>query len=443
MTIQKHLKERVRLRMRKTGESYTTARRHVLHQRAAAAPPPATDPTLRRHFPGNVPATTALRVLLTQAGVKNPRTGEPFSEPLLFVLAGGVGMGVFSFAYAKEDWASFFVAGRHLWFDDLAYFREALARFGLKSIVYESSGRKPAEKQLRAALDREAPCVAWVDLALLPHRAMPAAMQGGGYHVVTVYRLQGDEVLIGDLTDEPIPIAATALAAARERIKKQKNRLLSVEPGEGALDLARLVRGGVEACAAGLVEARLGSVKTNFRLDALQVWADRLHGSQDPESWEYRFAAPTNLWRALTGLYEYIESYGTGGGLCRTLFADGLAEAAEALDHAPLGALAKRYAELGTQWTALAEAALPSTVPLFAEARELLTRRAELLHTGGPAEATAEVWSRLGQLQGQARANFPLGEADVAALRRSLQDRVRALHQGEAAAQQALAAAFA
>jgi hypothetical protein len=122
----------------------------------------------------------------------------------------------------------------------------------------------------------------------------------------------------------------------------------------------------------GLVEARMGAMRTNFRLEALKVWADRLHQSKDPESWERIFAAPANLWRALTGVYEYIESYGTGGGLCRTLFADGLAEAAEVLAQEPLLALAKRYAELGAQWTELAEAALPSDVPLLAQARELI-----------------------------------------------------------------------
>src|SRR5262249_51705175 len=119
-----------------------------------------------------------------------------------------------------------------------------------------------------------------------------------------------------------------------------------------------------------------------------------------------------------------------------------LAEAGEALGQAQLLALAKRYAELGTQWTALAEAALPGDVPLFAQARELITRRAELLHAGGPTEAIADVWSQLGGLQARARAQFPLPEAAAAALRAALQARVRALYDGEVAAQRALQAAL-
>jgi hypothetical protein len=442
MTLQKHLKERVRSRMQKTGESYTTARRHVLNQRQGILPPPAANPVLRWHFPGNVPTTTALRILLGHAGVRNPLTSQPFSEALLFVMAGGIGLGMFSFFYEKENHASFYVAGRHSWFDDLAYFRDAIELFGMKPIVQETAGRKSADKQLREALDRGAPCVVWVDMALLPHRAMPAHMQGGGYHVVTAYQLEDDKVLIGDLTDEPIAITADSLAAARDRIKKQKNRLLRVDPWTGTPDLTALVRGGLAACARGLVEARMGAMRTNFRLEALKAWADRLHQSSDLESWERIFAAPANLWRALTGMYQYIESYGTGGGLCRTIFADGLAEAADALAQKQLLALARRYAELGVQWTELAEAALPNDVPLFAQARELIMRRAELLHAGGPAEAIAEVWSQLGELQARASAQFPLPDTAVIELRASLQKRVRALYDGEVAAQQALEAAL-
>src|SRR5262245_58043441 len=113
MTAHKHLKQRVRARMQKTGESYATARRHVLPQATTAG----TDPALHWHFPGNVPATTALRVLLAHAGLRAPHTGEPPSEAMLFGLAGGVGIGVFSFFYEKEGSASFFLAGRHLLHD--------------------------------------------------------------------------------------------------------------------------------------------------------------------------------------------------------------------------------------------------------------------------------------------------------------------------------------
>src|SRR5688572_13414359 len=99
MTAHKHLKQLVRARMQKTGESYAAARRQVIRDGRQ----PNVDPALGSHFPGNVPAATALRVLLAQAGVANPQTREVFSEAMIFGIAGGIGAGVFSFYYEKED----------------------------------------------------------------------------------------------------------------------------------------------------------------------------------------------------------------------------------------------------------------------------------------------------------------------------------------------------
>src|SRR5918996_2349571 len=127
MTTHKHLKQLVRARMMKTGESYATARRHIVRQPAQ----PSADPATQWHFPGNVSATTALRILLAHAGVRAAHDGAPYSEAMLFGIAGGIGIGVFSFFYEKEGFASFYIAGRHLWQDDEQYFRAACTRFGI------------------------------------------------------------------------------------------------------------------------------------------------------------------------------------------------------------------------------------------------------------------------------------------------------------------------
>jgi hypothetical protein len=439
MTQQKHLKRLVRARMEKTGESYATARRQVIRN----APPASGDPATRWHFPGNVPATTALRVLLAHAGVRDPHTGEPFSEPMLFGIAGGIGIGVFSFFYEKANHASFFVAGRHELQDDLGYLKHACERFGLTSSVRESSGAKSAEKHLREALAK-GPCVAWVDMVHLPHRAMPQTHSGGGYHVVTVYKADDATATIGDLTDQPIEIPLANLAEARARIKKQKNRLLSVTGPAKAPDVSTLVRAGLSACVQKLQSPTMKAARGNFQLDALKTWAERLHGSKDKERWERVFAPGANLLRGLTGVHHWIEYYGTGGGLCRPLFADFFTEAAATLKDRRLPDIAQQYSHLGRQWTELADAALPDGVPMFREAKALLARRAELLVSEGPS-ATTEirgVWNRLGELERQATECFPLSDIQCADLRASLKARVLAIHQGEITALAAVADAM-
>jgi len=61
-----------------------------------------------------------------------------------------------------------------------------------------------------------------------------------------------------------------------------------------------------------------------------------MHGSRDEDSWERVFTPGSRLWRGLTSINEYIEHYGTGGGLSRPLFAEFLVEADDALGTEPL-----------------------------------------------------------------------------------------------------------
>ena len=79
MTRQKHLKQLVRSRMEKTGERYATARRHVVRE----TPGTTGKAPEGIHFTGNVPAATALRTLLTAAGVHATHANEPFTEAMV------------------------------------------------------------------------------------------------------------------------------------------------------------------------------------------------------------------------------------------------------------------------------------------------------------------------------------------------------------------------
>ena len=442
MTRQKHLKQLVRARMEKTGERYATARRHIIGET------PSDDVRAARahHLTGNVPATTALRTLLAAAGLRAPHTNEPFTEAMLFGIAGGVGIGMFAFLYEKANFASFYLAGRNDWANDVRYLTRAAERLGVEALVTE--GVKPASHAIAAALAGGDPCIVWLDAAGLPYKAMPAMLSGMASHIVVLYAIDDSTktARIGDLSDAPIEIPSDVLAAARARIKKDKNRVMTVRAGASVPPLGTLVRAGLEACRDGLLGANaIGGSKTNFSLDALRVWGDRLHGSRDKDSWERVFTPGARLWRGLTSINEYVEHYGTGGGLCRPLFAEFLAEAASALGIAGLRALAEQYVDLGHAWSDLADAALPDDVAPMREAKELLARRSELLHSDGPpaTDAVRATWQRLDELATAAEREFPLSDTAIADLRIDLQRRVRAIHAAEVAAHEALAAAIA
>jgi Domain of unknown function (DUF4872)/Butirosin biosynthesis protein H, N-terminal len=448
MTGQKHLKQRIRARMEKTGERYAAARRQIIRQidDASSAPPSASpiSPLTRGHTPGNIPATAALRSLLSHAGVQAPHTQQPFSEAMLFGVAGGIGIGVFAFYYEKADVATFFLSGRHQWHDDQRYLTDALERMGVEPAVQEAGGAKLAAEQLQGALAERGPCVVWVDQGGLPHRAIPERLRGSGYHVITVYQvdLQAGSALIGDLTDEPITIPLEVLAEARGRIRKDRRRILSVV-GAGALPpLAELVRAGLHACQDGLMNPTVPS-PANARLDALRTWADRMEGARGRERWEQMYRPGPNLLRGLSCIHDFIEHYGTGGGLCRPIFADFLREAADALRRSALADLAERYAELGRGWSALADAALPEDVGMLRETRWLLTEKAELHHSGGTTDQIHAVWERLEVIEREAADEFPLSDIAYRELRTQLRGQIAALYEGEVAAQTAIQQALA
>lgn len=435
MTKHKHFKQLVRARMSKTGESYSSARRHILNDSVGQLPRPSHGP----HFAGMIPATTALRIALTNAGMLDPRTKRPFTEATLFGIAGGIGFCICAFVYEKEDHATFYITGRHLVIDDQVYLRAVAKRLGILPIVQETSSEKKGALLLEKMLAEHGPCIAWVDAASLPHRAMPECFRGGGYHIVTVYSVEGDAALIGDMTDEPVSIRMNDLSQARSRIKKFKNRLMHLPPGRKEVDVASAMGDGLRACCDGLDgEGGVPGYTANFSLAALHRWGSQLDDSEMKDCWEKRFTPGKRMWQGLLGIHDFIEHHGTGGGLCRPIFAACLSENADLLGGSQWRSLANRYRELGQQWTELADVALPDKVPLFRIAKKLLTRKAELINSGGSEDEVRAIWRELDQLAAQAAEKFPLSAADASELRQSLKKHVVTLYDDEVAAQKEL-----
>ncbi len=423
MTQQKQLKHLVRERMKESGQRYAAARRAVLHANKSTSSP---------HRPGCVAGATALRVLLAHCG-------RELSEAMTFGLAGGIGIGTFTFCYEKENFASFFVASRHCWHDHTLYLTRACERFGLTSVIKECISPKVAEKQLREMLASHGPCVAWVDMNALPHRGLPSEPGGNVYHLLTVYSASETTAVIGDLSDEPIEMALSDLTNARGRIKKDKYRLLAVAKATKPAELATMTAAALKACHAGLNGGDgPKNFRRNFSLDGLALWADRLTSKKDPERWERIFTPGCRLWNGLLFLHMFTEYYSSSGGLSRPIMADFLLTAGDALKKSALKALGKHYANLGDQWTALADAALPDTVAPLAEAKAQLAKYAEHVNSGGSVEDKSACWSRIKELERQVSIKFPLTDAECAHLRFQLAERVHAIHAAEVAAHRQL-----
>jgi hypothetical protein len=192
-------------------------------------------------------------------------------------------------------------------------------------------------------------------------------------------------------------------------------------------DIPKLVPLGLDACHRGLKKSSGKGAAAMSGLEMLQKWEEQL------ETWETMFPRGHRLWTGLTSIYDFIENYHTGGGLCRPIFAEFLAEAGFA-------SLAKRYAKLGELWTELAMSAIPQHVPAFREVQELCMKRVELRTGGDPGdvEELRRVWERLSAMQKDAAKNFPLSESECAELRATLRGKVSTLREMEFAAREEL-----
>jgi hypothetical protein len=176
MTAHKHLKERIRARMARTGESYTTARRHVLN----ALPPSDYQLTGGVH-----PDTHAIAGVLANRGMLDPSTGRPLSEAMVLGVGGGLGAGYILWEFKAHDLRTLVLGFRNSWQYPDRWAAKTCQRLGVPADVHETGSARRAEEQLRAAVGQGVPVIAWADQQALGYRYLPAWLEGYGGHPVT------------------------------------------------------------------------------------------------------------------------------------------------------------------------------------------------------------------------------------------------------------------
>ncbi|MGP3955836.1 BtrH N-terminal domain-containing protein [Nonomuraea sp. 3N208] len=333
MTDHKHLKRRVRERMAKTGESYTTAHRHV------------TARAERHHHE----SALLWRVL-----------GGGYSEAMLLGLGGGIGFMYFVFEYAGYAPMLTIVAQAH----PEPMISRALDRAGIPYESRQTGSPKVAERHLRAALDAGRQPICQVGRFQLPWRPdlpFPDPVD------VAVTGIIGDTVHVHD--DEPGELPLADFMAAWSEIKKSKHQLIEITgQASGEPDVA----GAIRDTAAKLTGPVLGNnFDVNFGLSGMRKLAAQLADTTGKQGWTRRFG--DNPGPALDRLRDCLEVEYTTPGATRPLYADFLAETG----HAEAAAV---YREAGEQWSRVASAAADGQP--FTELAEVVTEAVRLEESG-------------------------------------------------------------
>jgi hypothetical protein len=379
-----------------------------------------------------------VRNFFAQRGFRAPHTGQPYSEAFLMGVSGGVVMGYFTFLYEGYD-PQCNILTRNT-FDPLD---KMLSRLGVVQYLEQTAKPERAEATLIDTLEGGQPAIVWADLWSLPYNALPRdeGMWGAFPLLVYGYEPQDHAVYIADRAAVSLTVTTAELAAARGRIKKIKNRLLTLDaPVQDKL--ASAVRLGICDTIQLYSEKPPKGSKNNFGLNAYQFWAKMLTQPKQRLSWEKQFPAGLPMYAGLTSAYNFAFLFGKGKeqDAERGLYAAFLEEAALLLDNPALNEAAGQFRAAASAWQELPGYLLPDAIEPFAESRDLMLRKHTLfLERGGAAlEEIQAINSRLHKIHEAMKANFPLTQEEVVAFRERLAEKILAIHDVEAAAVQRL-----
>ncbi len=185
-------------------------------------------PTIANYnqFDGTHWETGTVRNFLAQRGVTAPHTGEPYSEALLMGVSGGLVMGYFTFLYEGYD-PQCNILTRNT-FDPMD---TMLSRLGIVQEIRQTAKADRAISNLVNTLEDGQPAIVWADMWGLPYNALPydEGMWGALPIVVYSYEPKKDIASIADRSRVPLTVSIDELASARGRIKKIKNRVLTLQ----------------------------------------------------------------------------------------------------------------------------------------------------------------------------------------------------------------------
>ncbi len=430
MTAHKKLKERIRARMEKTGESYMTARRNVVGGEG--------------HVPdvGVHPDTSALARVLGDAGIRGP--DGRLSEALLLGIGGGLGAGYILWEFAPETdhrpsphapggRRVVTIGFRNRWQYPERWLDTLLDRVGVEFRRDQTSGMLKARRQLDEAVETGHSVMVEVSVADLPYWHIPPEEAGEWGYPIAIVGADSDRYEVDDRNSGRLTVPVEAMATARGRIPSYKNRMVVVEPAD-ALTADRL-SGAVEAGLADAVE-HLASRSDSFSLPAFSKWA-RMVTSDAGKGWKRVFADRLGLWGALRSTHEAVSDTGILGG--SLLYAEFLDEAGAPVGLPALSEVAERYRHAGDAWDDVGDAALPDGFEPLREAVELSRRRREAVRRGdaGDLEA-AEAAMGLNGLADRFEPGLPLSDSEIDNILESLSGAVHAAYDAEVEAHSAL-----
>lgn len=387
-------------------------------------------------FNGRYWETGSVHNVFAYCGINAPHTGKPYSDAFLMGVSGGVVMGYFSFAYKGYD-----PHARILTRNTFDPFDTMLSRLGVVQHRLHTGKPEKGVQNLIDILEEGVPAIVWADTFSLAYNnpQQDDGMWAMFPIVVYGYDAVADTVWIADRANVPLTTTTDELHQARAKVKKDKFRVLTIEPPQPE-KLVGAVQAGIWDCINLYTEKPPKGTKNNFGLAAFEYWAKLLTQPKQRLSWEKEFPPGRKMFVGLAGIFHDVNVFGKRGYAERDVYADFLEEAAVLLDKPALREAAAHFRTSTQAWEVLGPVLLPDDVAPFREARALMLQRRDLFHSQGNAALPTiqQIDDRLNTIKTEMETDFPLDEAGVVALREALAEHVMQIHDIEETAVMAL-----
>jgi hypothetical protein len=213
-------------------------------------------------------------------GVKAPHTGRPYSEALLLGVSGGIAFGYFTFEY--KGYLPHLVLLTRNTFNP---FPTILERLGIAQDVQRTHKAEIAEKNLQHALESGLFPILWADQFSLPYNLLPADKPMWGMMPILAFETDGKSVTVADRSRQPLHLSMADLAKARERVKEDKYRLITLDAPQTTKLAGAVHKGICQAISLFTAEPPRGS-RDNFGFAAYEKLAGLLVNIRNKQSWE-------------------------------------------------------------------------------------------------------------------------------------------------------------
>ena len=376
-------------------------------------------PDTKKHLAGKEPESAAVLNALNQLGSCST---DRCTEEMLFGLGGGLGLTYFLFdlhGYHPIVVGTRYHASEA---ETPVFVMQMCDAWGATTELKHSSSQGASTKGLTKMLEDGYTPIIWVDVTKLPYMFLSG--RPNMYHTIIVYEKDGNEFIVGDLGESVARISVEEMEEARHSHYAPKFRSLTLKDAPAKPDLREVLTERIRLMCSQMIE---GLGIANFGLEAFKKWAEMLTNTKNKKGWSNCFTEGPALHRAMSSVYGQIELRGFGGSAFRGMYADFIDQSAGVLKKPGLKKVTDQFRKAEASWHKIALAALPDSLPILKETRDVFDRRATLLQKPRTPKIDDELDSlrtRLKELRESSAKDLALPPADKLELFSGIRSRV-------------------